>query len=90
MKKITLTIDGKTVEVTEKNIFNVMDMIMVAGQAMSENKNFSQARGGVAMTFSASSAGNNTPLANTLNKLDKLEESIERYSQGGNSKEIWI
>lgn len=90
MKKITLTIDGKSVEVNEKNIFNLMDMIMAAGQAMSENKNFSQARGGVAMTFSASSAGNNAPLTNTLNKLDELEERIEQYSQGGNSKKIWI
>ena len=49
MKKIALTIDGKTVEIDERNIFSVMDMMMAAGQAMFDNKNFSQNRDGISL-----------------------------------------
>lgn len=89
MKKIVLTIDGKSVEITENNVFSVIDMIMAAGQAMHENKNFSRNSNGVAMTFSATTKGAANRGDELMKKIDALGERVEQFS-AKNNKKVWL
>ncbi|ELT3494378.1 hypothetical protein [Citrobacter portucalensis] len=92
MKKIALTIDGKTVEIDERNIFSVMDMMMAAGQAMFDNKNFSQNRDGISLTFSVTGqpAEDTKTFTSTDNMLKKLEEFEARIDEQLGVKKIWL
>ncbi|MEX5808008.1 hypothetical protein AB6H35_25095 [Citrobacter freundii] len=92
MKKIALTIDGKTVEIDERNIFSVMDMMMAAGQAMFDNKNFSQNRDGISLTFSVTGQPpeDTKTFTSTDNMLKKLEEFEARIDEQLGVKKIWL
>ncbi|HEF0026991.1 TPA: hypothetical protein R8G57_001489 [Citrobacter freundii] len=93
MKKIALTIDGKTVEIDERNIFSVMDMLLAAGQAMFDNKNFSQNRDGISLTFSVTGQPAASPaktFTSTDNMLKKLDEFEARIDEQLGVKKIWI